>query len=454
MAQGSESGERSKRFARVSEILKAYGDNAALSVRTLRGAVEYAYNDGKLYSPASLAKIFSSACVLDELGSDFRYETPWSYRGTINNSTLEGDIIITGSGDFSFVIEDLKMIVEYLRVALGIQRINGKMIFETNFLSKPILSFSDDFQGDRGRAFSASITAAPINHNAFSIWVMPDRPRPRIEILPQDTIDLKIENRLSTIPGRFRGSRTNLDFRLDERKLIMSGQIGGGDDLRIYYRALPNPYETFARLFKHNFNLLGGQWKGDWEIATNVVKSGNLWTHRSMNMSRLLIDVNKLSTNFGAEMALMAAAHKSSKSPVDERKVTDFLSRCLASFGMSKKEIFLENASGLSRNSQFQPAAMTSFLSKLSESKFFPEFLSSLSVLGQDGTTKSRLQNFGGMARLKTGTLRDVRALAGYVFPEQGMPMTMALVLNCGRCDLERWQRLEDEILKILIKGT
>ena len=441
-------------FSKINEILKPYGAKAALSVRNLRGKVEYSHNSLDAYPPASLAKIFSSACVLNELGPDFRFETPWSYRGKIDGSTLDGYIVVSGSGDFSFVIEDLKMIVEYIRFALGIKTITGKLIFETRFLSKPVMSFSDDFSNDRGRAFSAAITAAPINHNAFSIWVIPEKPRPRIEVLPQDSIDLKIENRLRLMPGRFRGSRTNLDFRIDERKLIMSGQIGASDDLRIYYRALPNPYESFAKLLQYNFNLLGGRWDGSWELKDESAKTGSLWIHRSTNMSRLLIDINKLSTNFGAEMALMAAAHQQAKQPVNESKVTEFLKSCLSSFGLSEKEILLENASGLSRTSKFQPAAMTKFLSEISEAKFFPEFLSSLSVLGQDGTTQSRLQALEGQARLKTGTLRDVRALAGYVFPQRGMPMSMALVLNCGNCDLERWERLEDQILRILIRGT
>lgn len=449
-----ESAKQSTAFSKIKEILKPYGAKAALSVRNLRGDTQYSHNSLGSYPPASLAKIFSSACVLNELGPDFRFETPWSYRGKIKGSTLEGDIVVSGSGDFSFVIEDLKMIVEYIRFALGIKTITGKLVFETRFLSKPFMSFSDDFNHDRGRAFSAAITAAPINHNAFAIWVIPEKPRPRIEIFPKKSIDLKIENKLRLMPGRFRGSRTNLDFRIDKSRLIMNGQIGASDDLRIYYRALPNPYESFAKLFQYNFNLLGGRWDGSFELKNESEKTGNLWTHRSTNMSRLLIDVNKLSTNFGAEMALMAAAHQRTKLPVNESKVTELLKNCLSSFGLSEKEILLENASGLSRTSRFQPAAMTKFLSELSGARFFPEFLSNLSVLGQDGTTKSRLQAYEGRARLKTGTLKNVRALAGYVFPQGRALMSMALVLDCGKCDLERWEKLEDQILKILIKET
>ncbi|MGA0164306.1 MAG: D-alanyl-D-alanine carboxypeptidase, partial [Bdellovibrionota bacterium] len=176
-----ESEAHSIAFSKINEILKPYGAKAALSVRNLRGKIEYSHNSLGSYPPASLAKIFSSACVLNELGPDFRFETPWSYRGKIEGSTLEGDVIVSGSGDFSFVIEDLKMIVEYIRFALGIKSITGKLIFETQFLSKPFMSFSDDFNHDRGRAFSTAITAAPINHNAFAIWVIPEKPRPRIE---------------------------------------------------------------------------------------------------------------------------------------------------------------------------------------------------------------------------------------------------------------------------------
>lgn len=435
----------------IQKLLAPYGKKAAFSLKTLDGKSLIEINSKDYFKPASTAKLISTACVFEGLGSDFQFETPWSYQGRIENGVLHGDIIVKGRGDFSFVIEDLKMIVEYLRFVHGIKEINGKLIFDTSYLSQPVIQAYEGFDGDRGRAFQSILTALPINHNAFSIWVVPDPKAARVEVLPYGGLDLKIENKLKQTKGRLGGSQTNLDFRPESLRLILSGKIGLDDPVKIYYRALPNPYESLARLFEANFQLVGGTWKRQWAFSNSTEKSKLLWVHRSRSISRLLIDVNKLSTNFGAEMALWAAAAKKLGEPVNLEKADQYLASCLRDFGFLGAEFQLQNASGLARSSKFQPEAMTRFLASIPRKPYFPEYLSTLSILGQDGTTRSRLKGFNGKARLKTGTLSDVRSLAGYIFPTAEVPRIMTLVLNCSNCDMQNWQRVEDKILELLI---
>jgi serine-type D-Ala-D-Ala carboxypeptidase/endopeptidase (penicillin-binding protein 4) len=56
----------------------------------------------------------------------------------------------------------------------------------------------------------------------------------------------------------------------------------------------------------------------------------------------------------------------------------------------------------------------------------------SLPVAGVDGTMRNRLKSSSaaGWARLKTGTLRDTTALAGYVFDNKGRPWAVAMMIN------------------------
>ena len=68
-------------------------------------------------------------------------------------------------------------------------------------------------------------------------------------------------------------------------------------------------------------------------------------------------------------------------------------------------------------------------------SPFRQDFVRSLPVAGVDGTLKTRFRNLGSPLRLKTGTLRDVRALAGYWLPERGRRLALVVIINSPRSD-------------------
>ena len=67
------------------------------SVRT--GEVLYRKNSDKLFIPASNMKLFTSAAALILLGEDYTYETTLYVDGELSKGSLEGDLIIQGSGD-------------------------------------------------------------------------------------------------------------------------------------------------------------------------------------------------------------------------------------------------------------------------------------------------------------------------------------------------------------------
>ena len=60
----------------------------------------YDHNGDKLFAPASVTKLFSVAAALDELGGDYRFETPVYRRGDVEqDGVLDGDLVLVASGD-------------------------------------------------------------------------------------------------------------------------------------------------------------------------------------------------------------------------------------------------------------------------------------------------------------------------------------------------------------------
>ena len=92
----------------------------------------------------------------------------------------------------------------------------------------------------------------------------------------------------------------------------------------------------------------------------------------------------------------------------------------------------IENGSGLSRIERISAASLSQLLDAAWRSAVMPEFISSLSLMGVDGTFRRRLRtdSVNGNAHVKSGTLNDVRALAGYVLANDGRRYSVVMMVN------------------------
>ena len=105
--------------------------------------------------------------------------------------------------------------------------------------------------------------------------------------------------------------------------------------------------------------------------------------------------------------------------------------RALRSAGLDDETLVLENGSGLSRRERASARFLGEMLAVARRSPFQTAFTDSLPVAGNDGTLKKRFQNIGSPLRLKTGTLKNVRALAGYWLPEAPQhPLAIVVLVN------------------------
>ncbi|MBU2180971.1 MAG: D-alanyl-D-alanine carboxypeptidase, partial [Gammaproteobacteria bacterium] len=106
-----------------------------------------------------------------------------------------------------------------------------------------------------------------------------------------------------------------------------------------------------------------------------------------------------------------------------------------------------DNGSGLSRTAKISARQLAAVLAANWASRYSAEFVASLPLAGVDGTLKQRFVQGPAFqrARLKTGTLRDVTALAGYVWDQHNRPWIFVGFVNSpqasgkGRPLLDRW---------------
>jgi len=90
----------------------------------------------------------------------------------------------------------------------------------------------------------------------------------------------------------------------------------------------------------------------------------------------------------------------------------------------------IDNGSGLSRTQRISAQAIADLLVRMAGSAVAADLLASLPVAGVDATMRQRLQASAGRAHLKTGSLRDVVAAAGYVLGRSGQRWVLVVLIQ------------------------
>ena len=189
------------------------------------------------------------------------------------------------------------------------------------------------------------------------------------------------------------------------------------------------------RLFRHLWAELGGSFSGRTREAAAVEGTRVLARRNSRPLGEVLRGLNKDSDNALARLlylqlgvAAMAQAPDARTSELSAREVRAWLTE----HAIGDDGLVLDNGSGLSRSERISPLQLASMLRVAATGRRASDLSMSLPIAGEDGTMRNRLKSSPatGWARLKTGTLRNVVALAGYVNDADGRPWAVAMMVN------------------------
>ena len=177
-------------------------------------------------------------------------------------------------------------------------------------------------------------------------------------------------------------------------------------------------YGLFRSLWEESGGVLSGEWR-------NVVLDPNLepaLVFESLPLSEIITKVNKHSNNVMAKQLLYTLATEEIGAAGTEAKGRQVVEKWLAEHDMASTEMRLANGAGLSRSSRVTAKHLSDLLRYAYASPYMPEYVSSLSLSGMDGTLRRRLHNNGlsGQAHMKTGSLDHVSAIGGYLQSRSG----------------------------------
>jgi len=114
--------------------VSADGSELVVHVEAENGRVLQSDSSDLAINPASVVKAATSLWALEKLGPDYRFDTHIGYTGRWDKASkiIHGDLIIQGSGDPDFHIENAYLIATRLN-QMGIQKIQGNLLVNKTF---------------------------------------------------------------------------------------------------------------------------------------------------------------------------------------------------------------------------------------------------------------------------------------------------------------------------------
>ncbi len=186
-------------------------------------------------------------------------------------------------------------------------------------------------------------------------------------------------------------------------------------------------------MFKKLWRELGVVFHGDLrtqhEMPLQVVK---LAEQGSRTLASIVHDINKWSNNVMARQLLLTIAAEQQQKPASELRGMLAVKSWLAAKGRNPDSLVIENGSGLSRIERVTANDLGQMLIDAYRGPTMPELMSSLPILSLDGTLMTRLKGtpVSAKAHMKTGSIQDVSAIAGYVLDEKNQRYVVVMLVN------------------------
>jgi serine-type D-Ala-D-Ala carboxypeptidase/endopeptidase (penicillin-binding protein 4) len=392
------------------------------------------------FVPASNLKLLTSGAAVLVLGPSYEFETQF---------ILSGDkLFIKGSGDPALGDPELldKMhlsldgffaaIVESIQTELKAQAAGGgvsgirEIIVDDRVFDRE--SVHPDWPTEQlNRAYCAQVSGVNFHGNIVNVYVSPGAGigAEAIARMQPSAPWLTLRRLARTV--REGSTEVWLDRDKDAYAFRLHGTVRTALDRPVSV-TIDGPALMFGRLLadrldKSSLGLMGKtpsvRLAGAAEVTPSVLGeaggSARLAASVKTPLSVVLERCNVDSDNLYAESLLKLVGHKATGQPgswsngsaVVRMQVKERLG------GDEASKLVMNDGSGLSRNNRVTPGMLTKWLASVAKAPGGGMFVESLALAGEEGTLKRRFKGskLVNEVRAKSGYIRNVRTLSGYV---------------------------------------
>jgi D-alanyl-D-alanine carboxypeptidase/D-alanyl-D-alanine-endopeptidase (penicillin-binding protein 4) len=417
------------------EALAAIVVDAAPAING-KSAPLFSYRASAPANPASVMKLVTTYAGLELLGPAYIWATPVFVDGSINNGVLTGNLIIQGRGDPKLVLERLWLLLRRVQ-GMGIKTISGDILLDRSAFAVAAQNAAD-FDGEPLRPYNAAPDALLINYKSVVMTFVPNYASSMASVSFEPPLaNVQMQTSVPLTTGKdcsdYRGALM-ADFS-DPFRITFKGSYPVACGEKVWPIAYADPASYAERAVAGMWAEMGGKLTGRVRDGRAPAGLKSAFEVTSPSLTETIRDINKYSNNVMAQQLFLTLSlnqnSNQNQSPASfEASRTVVQNWWRERFGDQDMPV-LDNGSGLSRQERATPQGLARMLQTAYISGAMPELMASLPITGVDGTLRrSRSRVSQGWAHLKTGSLRDATALAGYVHTPSGRRLVVVGIIN------------------------
>lgn len=400
-------GFRSAAVAELGRELRAIlreapARHGVLVVSLDRGDTLFSLRPDEPLAPASNLKLYSTAAALAHLGPEFRWSTYLLARGEVRDGVLAGDLVLFGTGDPTLdgwripgTARGMEALADSLR-ARGVREVSGDLVGDGTFFDAELRA-AGWTQSDLVAWYGAPVTSLIARENLAHPGGRP------------------VGDPVRAAVGRFRSALAARGIR-----------VRGGT------RVERDPARSSAAFHR--------------PAAVALPDGRELAAHLSPPLREVIRVTNHVSHNLYADALLKTVGRVVSGEGSwrgGSRAVRGWLAR---EAGTDPSALRVEDGSGLSRLNRVTARATVGLLARMAAGPLASEFRASLPEAGRArGLRRMAGTAAAGNLRAKTGTIRGVSSLSGYVTTADGERLAFSIIAN-DVPDTGRAKRVEDAV--------
>ena len=416
----------------VADPQAKYAQTTLYVLDAVSGKVLFADNENKGMATASTLKTITAATAFEVLGSDFTYTTTLSKSGNVSNGVLNGNLIIKGSGDptlgswrYDQTKEGtvLSLWVDAIKNA-GIKKINGAVIGDDR--AWPTQSVPEGWLWqDIGNYYGAAPTALNWRENQFDLKLKPGKavgdPVAVLRTVPL-TPYLNLQNELTT--GKSGSGDGAYGFIAPYTEIgYIRGTWGIGVAKSGISLSLPDPAFDVAYRLVDTLKKLGIAVSQSPTTSRRMAMmhqelpamTESLSVVQSPKLSEIVYWFEKKSINLYGEALLKTLAAQGGL-PATTHNGAETVIKYWKNRGIDENALNIIDGSGLSPGTRVTAAAMGSILFQAQKASWFPAYYNAFPINNN--------------MVLKSGSINDVSAYAGYHTDAQGNKYVIVIMIN------------------------